>query len=185
VREDWAYQHPQTHIALVKALLEACEYCDDRRNREEIVELLAQPHYVGAAPEYIRPGFIDPYERGVEAEPQMLLRYNQFYVDRTNCPYRIEGLWIMTQLARWGIVPFPRNWIEILDRVRRVDVFGEAARELGLLDIEPDRGPIQFFDGTVFNPDDPISYLKSLKIKRDIRIEEVPIDSLATSTTRA
>ncbi len=91
----------------------------------------------------------------------------------------------MTQLARWGIVPFPRNWIEILDRVRRVDVFGEAARELGLLDIEPDRGPIQFFDGTVFNPDDPISYLKSLKIKRDIRIEEVPIDSLATSTTRA
>ncbi|MDX2096813.1 MAG: nitrate ABC transporter ATP-binding protein, partial [Leptolyngbyaceae cyanobacterium bins.59] len=33
VREEWANQYPQTHIALVKALLEACEYCDDRRNR--------------------------------------------------------------------------------------------------------------------------------------------------------
>lgn len=183
VREDWANQHPQTHLALVKALLEACEYCDDYRNREEILQLICQPQYVGSAPDYTRPGFIDPYQRGTSEEPQQLSRYNQFYVDRTNCPYRIEGLWIMTQMARWGITPFPRNWIEILGRVRRVDVFGEAARELGFLDIEPDRGLIHLFDGTVFNPDDPINYLKNLKIKRDIRIEEVVIDSLATSAT--
>ena len=182
VREDWANQHPQTHLALVRALLEACEYCDDRRNREEILQLLARPEYVGAAPEYIRPGFIDPYNRGTEAEPQTITRYNQFYVDKTNCPYRVEGLWIMTQLARWGIVPFPKNWIEILDRVRRVDVFGQAARDLGLLDIEPNRGPIHFFDGTIFNPDDPINYLKNLKIKRDIRIEEVILDPVAQAS---
>jgi nitrate/nitrite transport system ATP-binding protein len=181
VREDWAKQYPQTHIALVKALLQACEYCDDRRNREEILELICRPEYIGSAPEYTRPGFIDPYNRGLGEEPEQLLRYNQFYVDRTNCPYRVEGLWIMTQLARWGITPFPRNWIEVLDRMRRVDVFGEAARELDLLDTEPDRGLIHFSDGTVFNPDDPISYLNNLKIKREIRIEEILIDSLATS----
>lgn len=181
VREDWANQYPQTHLALVKALLEACEYCDDLRNREEILELLCQPKYVGSNPEYTRPGFIDPYNNGTGESPQMLQRYNQFYVDRTNCPYRVEGLWIMTQLARWGITPFPRNWIEILDRTRRVDVFGAAARDLEMLDIEPNRGPIHFADGTVFNPDDPISYLNSLKIKREIRIEEVLLDSLATS----
>jgi len=179
VREDWAEKHPQTHIALVKALLEACEYCDDRRNREEILELLCRPHYVGSTAAYIRPGFLDPYSRGTDAAAQVLPRYNQFYVDQTNCPYRVEGLWVMTQLARWGITPFPKNWIEILDRVRRVDVFGEAARELGLIDIEPDRGPIQFFDGTVFDPDDPIRYLNSLKIKREVRVEEVLIDPVA------
>lgn len=178
VREDWANQYPETHLALVKALLEACEYCDDRRNREEILQLLCQPQYVGSDPEYTRPGFIDAYNRGTDTEPQQIPRYNQFYIDRTNCPYRVEGLWIMTQLARWGITPFPRNWIEILERVRRVDVFGAAARDLGLLDIEPDRGSIYLSDGTVFNPDDPISYLKSLKIKRDLRIEEVVLDSL-------
>lgn len=181
VREEWANLYPQTHLALVKALLEACEYCDDRRNREEILKLLCKPEYVGSDPEYTRPGFIDPYNRGTGEAPQMLQRYNQFYVDKTNCPYRVEGLWIMTQLARWGITPFPRNWIEILDRTRRVDVFGEAARDLEMLDIEPNRGPIKFADGSVFNPDDPIKYLNSLKIKRDIRIEEVLIDSLATS----
>jgi nitrate/nitrite transport system ATP-binding protein len=178
VREDWADKYPQTNLALVKALLEACEYCDDHRNREEILELLCQPQYVGSTPEYTRPGFIDPYSRSSGGQPQILSRYNQFYVDKTNCPYRVEGLWIMTQLARWGITPFPKNWIEILDRTRRVDVFGEAARELGLLDIEPDRGPIHFSDGTVFDPDNPINYLNSLKIKRQVRIEEVVIDVL-------
>ncbi len=181
VREDWATQYPQTHVALVKALLEACEYCDDRRNREELVDLLSRPEYVGANPAYIRPGLIDPYRRSLDSEPEQLLRFNQFYVDQTNCPYRVEGLWIMTQFARWGLTPFPRNWFEILDRVRRVDVFGEAARELGLLDIEPNRGPIYFADGSVFNPDDPIGYLQSLAIKRDIHIEEVAIDSLVTA----
>ncbi|MBE9189703.1 ABC transporter substrate-binding protein [Gloeocapsopsis crepidinum LEGE 06123] len=178
VREDWANQHPETHFALIKALLEACEYCDDRRNREEIVTLLARPEYIGAAPEYIRPGFIDEYARGNDTEPEMLLRYNQFYIDRTNCPYRVEGLWMMTQLARWGITPFPKNWIEILERVQRVDLFGAAARDLDLLDVEPDRGSIHFFDGTVFNPDDPIRYLNSLKFKRNVRIEEVVIDAM-------
>jgi nitrate/nitrite transport system ATP-binding protein len=181
VRDDWAEQYPETHLALVKALLEACEYCDDFRNREKIAQLLEQPQYIGAAPEYIRPGLVDPYDRGTDLQPKMVTRYNQFYVDQTNCPYRAEGLWVMTQLARWGITPFPRNWIEIIDRVRRVDVFGAAVRDLGLPDIEPNRGPISFPDGSVFNPDDPIGYLRRLEIKRELRIEEISLDALATT----
>ncbi|MFE1747051.1 nitrate ABC transporter ATP-binding protein [Coleofasciculus sp. H7-2] len=180
-KEEWANKHPQAHIALIKALLEACEYCDDRRNREEILNLLCQPQYVGSAPEYTRPGFIDPYVRGTGAAPEQILRYNQFFVDKANFPEREEGLWVMTQLARWGIVSFPKNWLEIQERVRRIDVFGEAARELGLMDIGRDRAPMQMFDGTIFNPDDPIQYLNSLEIKRPIHIEEINIDPLVVS----
>jgi nitrate/nitrite transport system ATP-binding protein len=177
VREDWVNQHPQTHIALVKALLEACEYCDDRRNREEILELLCRPEYVGSAPAYTRPGFIDPYDRGMGDEPRMHLRFNQFYVDQSNCPGRVEGLWILTQLARWGITPFPKNWVEILERNRRLDLYGEAARELGLPDTEPDRDAFALFDEKLFNPDDPIGYLNSFEIRHPLRIEEINLDS--------
>ena len=183
VREDWANKYPQTHIALVKALLEACAYCDDLRNREEILELLIQEQYVGSAPEYTRPGFIDAYNRGTGEKPQKLPRFNQFYIDKTNYPDQIEGLWLMTQLARWGLIPFPKNWVNILDRVRRIDLFGEAARELGFVDIGHDREPIRLFDGTVFNPDDPLDYLNSLEIKRQIRVEEVDIDAVASPVT--
>jgi nitrate/nitrite transport system ATP-binding protein len=176
VREDWAMKYPQTHIALVTALLRACEYCDDRRNREEILALLCRPEYVGSAPEYTRPGLIDPYSRGDGTTPQQLQRFNQFYVDQTNCPGRGEGLWILTQLARWGYTPFPRNWVEILERVRRPDLFGEACRQLDLPDIEPDRHSFALFDGLVFNPDDPLGYLERLSLKRDFRVSEILID---------
>ncbi|HEY9613349.1 ABC transporter substrate-binding protein, partial [Allocoleopsis sp.] len=180
VREEWVNKYPQTHIALVKALLEACEYCDDLRNREEILGLLTQEQYVGSAPEYTRPGFIDPYNRGTGELPQQLPRFNQFYVDKTNYPDQIEGLWLLTQLARWGIIPFPKNWVNILDRVRRIDLFGAAARDLGFSDTGHDRVPIRMFDGTVFDPDDPLEYLNSLEIKRQIRVEEIDIDSFVT-----
>jgi nitrate/nitrite transport system substrate-binding protein len=55
VREDWSLKYPKTHLAMVKALIEACEYCDDRRNREDIVQLLAKPEYIGTDPAHIRP----------------------------------------------------------------------------------------------------------------------------------
>lgn len=181
VKEEWANKYPDTHIALIKALIEACEYCDDRRHREEVLELICQPQYVGSAPEYTRPGFIDPYNRGTEGSPEMLLKFNEFYVDKTNCPSRVEGLWILVQMARWGIVPFPRNWIEVLDRVRRNDVYSEAARQLNLPGLEPERTSFQLSDGTVFSPDNPVEYLQKLNIKRKITIEEVSLDPLVAS----
>jgi nitrate/nitrite transport system ATP-binding protein len=180
VREDWANKYPETHLALIKALIEAGEYCDDRRHREEIVQLISPPNYLGCDPKYIRPGFLEPYDRGTEAAPQMLPTYNEFYVDKTNCPSRIEGLWILVQMARWGIVPFPRNWIEIVDRVRRTDVYSEATRQLKLPGLEPERTAFKLFDGSVFNPDNPIEYLQKLEIKREIKIEEVQLDLVAT-----
>jgi nitrate/nitrite transport system ATP-binding protein len=185
VREDWTAKHPETHNALVKALLEACDYCDNRRNREGILKLLGKPEYLGAAATYARPGFIDPYDRGTGEVLEDVWQYNRFHVDQSNCPGRVEGLWILTQLARWGISPFPRNWIEILERVRRVDLYGRAARELGLPDTEPNRSAFNLFDGKVFNPDDPIGYLHSFEISREIRMEEIVIDDLVENAAKA
>lgn len=179
VKEDWVEKHPQTHLALVKALIEACEYCDDYRNREEIVELLARPEYLNTSPKYIRPGFVDPYDYGTKTES--LLRFNQFYVDQANSPGRTEGLWILTQLARWGYTPFPRNWVEILERVRRPDLFGEACRQLGFSDVEPDRQSFQLFDKMVFNPDDPIGYIERFSIRRDYKVSEILIGNVVAS----
>jgi nitrate/nitrite transport system ATP-binding protein len=180
VQEGWANQYPQTHLALVKALLEACEYCDDRRNREEVLELLCRPEYVGSAPEYARPGFIDAYNYGMDEDPRSLLRFNQFYVDRCNYPQPSESLWILTQLARWGITPFPKNWVEVLQRTHRLDVFREAAQQVGMPPIEPDRKPFQLFDEKMFNPDDPLAYLNSFPMHGTIRIEEIELDGVTT-----
>jgi len=176
VREDWAVAYPNTHIALVKALLEACQYCADKNNEQEIRQLLAQRAYVNTNVDYIHLGDPNAYTCSLEQHMRQYA-HHLFYGEGVNRPSRTEHLWHMTQMARWGDTPFPRNWVEILERVCRVNVFSIAARELGLFDVKYHRGAIKLFDGTVFNADDPIAYLNSLKIKRDFSIAEVDIDA--------
>jgi nitrate/nitrite transport system ATP-binding protein len=176
VQTDWMEQHPETHKALLKALLEACQYCDDPRNREEIVQLLSQERYLNIPPAQLRPGFSTAFDRGNGSEPKTLPRLHQFAYEQSTCPRRMEALWLMTQMARWGITPFPKNWMQVLERTYRLDLYGQAARELGLPDAEPTSKPVRLFDGVVFNPDDPLNYLESLQIKRPIVIREIVIE---------
>lgn len=176
VREDWAAAYPNTHIALVKALLEACYYCSIPENAEEIREILARREYLSTDISYIQ--LEDPYsDRCDLSYPMREYAHHQFYAESAiNRPSRTEQTWIMTQMARWGHTPFPRNWVEIIERVCKVGVYSTAARELGL-DVNYTRQPIKMFDGTVFNGDDPLAYLNSLQVKRDFSVADVILDS--------
>jgi len=54
--------------------------------------------------------------------------------------------------------------------VNREDLWRESANELGLkaedVPAATSRGKETFFDGRIFDPDNPLAYLKSLAIKR-------------------
>ncbi|NBP33115.1 MAG: ATP-binding cassette domain-containing protein [Synechococcaceae bacterium WB8_1A_041] len=170
VREEWALAYPNTHIALTKALLEACRYCADPTHWEELSQLLSDRRYLGMKPELIRFGVTAGCCDEKEADPHTL-----FFGPGVNRPSRSEHLWILTQLARWSEIPFPRNYVEILERVCLVGVYSTAVRELGLDDVSYQRGAIELFDGVAFNADDPISYLNSLSIHQDFSVAEIPI----------
>jgi bicarbonate transport system ATP-binding protein len=177
VREDWAEAYPNTHIALTKALLEACHYCANPEHIQEVRQILAQREYVSTDIEYIQLEDPDGDNACSLDHPLRDYAHLQFYSDSAiNRPSRTEQIWIMSQLARWGETPLPRNWVEVVERVCRVRVFSTAARELGL-DISYTRQPIQLYDGTPFNADDPVAYLNSLQIKRDFSIAEVVLDA--------
>lgn len=176
VREDWANTHPNTHIALAKALLEACRYCANPDHEPEVRSLLSRREYINTNIEYIHLGDPNTFVCNLD-RPMREYAHHLFFGDGVNRPSRTEHLWMMTQMARWGEIPFPRNWMEILERVCRVSVFSTAARELGILDIKYHRGPITLFDGMTFDAEDPIAYLNSLDIKRDFSVAEVAIDS--------
>ena len=173
VREDWAIKHPNTHIALVKALLEACQYCADPKNEQEIREILSGRAYLSTSIEYIQLG--DPNQYACNVNKPVEYAHHLFFGENVNRPSRTEHLWMMTQMARWGEIPFPRNWVEILERVCRVGVFSTAARELGI-EVNYQRQPIALFDGIEFNAEDPISYLMNSKIHRNFTMAEVHLD---------
>jgi nitrate ABC transporter ATP-binding subunit len=175
VREDWALAYPNTHVALVKALLEACRYCADPANHEEVREILARAEYLAMDREFI---YLNDSHKAVCNITQTArdLSHHLFFGEGMNRPSRTEHLWMLTQLARWGDVAFPRNWVEVLERVCKVGVFSIASRELGLSDTNSySRGAITLFDGVKFTAEDPISYLNGLEIKHDIYMAEVPL----------
>ncbi len=176
VREAWANAYPNTHIALVKALLEAGQYCANPANEAEIRQILAQREYLATKETYIHLGDPNALTCSLD-QPMRETAHHLFFGKGVNRPSRTEHLWHMVELARWGYTPFPRNWVEILERVCRVGVFSTAARELGLSDLSYSSGPIHMFDGTVFTADDPIVYLNSLTIKRDFTMADVVLAS--------
>ncbi|MFQ6537660.1 MULTISPECIES: nitrate ABC transporter ATP-binding protein [Aphanothece] len=170
VREDWALAYPNTHIALTKALLEACRYCADPTHWHELSLLLSDRRYLGMKPELIRFG-----AAGGNGEESSFTPHTLFFGAGVNRPSRSEHLWILTQLARWREIPFPRNYVEVLERVCAVSVYSTAARELGLEDVSYQRGVIELFDGVPFEADDPIGYLNRLRIHDDYSVAEIPI----------
>jgi nitrate ABC transporter ATP-binding subunit len=176
VREDWALKYPNTHVALVKALLEACQYCADPANHGEVREILAQADYLAMDHEYI---YLSDEQQAkcLVTNDSRQLSHHIFFGGSANRPSRTENLWLLTQLARWGDVAFPRNWVEVLERVCKVGVFSIAARELGLSEMTTySRGAIDLFDGNKLGADDPISYLNSLTIKSDIYMADIILD---------
>ena len=168
VREDWALAYPNTHIALTKALLEACQYCAEPSHWGELSELLSDRRYLGMKKEVI--WFSETGADGSSTVPHHL-----FFGKGVNRPSRSEHLWILTQLARWGEIPFPRNYVEILERICAVGVFSSAARELGLDAVSYQRGPIELFDGRPFDVDHPIDYLNAVSVHRDFSVAEIAL----------
>jgi ABC-type nitrate/sulfonate/bicarbonate transport system substrate-binding protein len=171
-RADWAAAYPNTFIALTKALLDACQYCGDPANAQEIRAILARKEYLGTSMDFIHLGGPNDVVPGVDS-----VAHHVFAGEGVNRPSRTEHLWHMVEMARWGDVPFPRNWVEVLEHTCTVSVFSTAARELGQTEISYNRGSIQLVDGTTFNTEDPIRYLNELAIKRDVTMAEIPLNA--------
>jgi nitrate/nitrite transport system ATP-binding protein len=160
VRADWASKYPNTHLALVKALLEACQFCQPSDRREEVLEIISKPQYLNSAPILIRPGFAGPLRTG-RGKTLYLRDFHQFFGD--NMPRIDEQTWILAQMARWGIVQFPENYQELLNRVVQTDAYRRAADDLEIPITPTSMAPITFADGSTFDPAAPIESIAHSK----------------------
>ncbi len=181
VSRAWADENPNTHIAVVKALIRAAAWldADNNANRPEAVKILSRPEYVGADYEVIANSMTGTfeYEKGDRREVpdfNVFFRYNATY------PYYSDAVWYLTQMRRWGQIPDaqPDNWYsEIARKVYRPDIYAKAAKELiaeGKLQAQdfPDfasetgfRPPqTEFIDGVPYDGTKPNQYLSQFSI---------------------
>lgn len=120
VTRPWAEQHPETHKALIKALIEACRWLADSANSEEALSLLAQVQYLGLPETVLKPSLTGAADG-----------CNIFYRYAATFPWVSHAEWFLTQMIRWGQLDQPVDLAEVASTVYRPDIYREAARKIG------------------------------------------------------
>ena len=94
----------------------------------------------------------------------------KFWRDHASYPFRSHDLWFLTENQRWGILPEGLDTAPLLEQVNREGIWRAAAARAGVPNAEvpsgTSRGRETFFDGKVFDPENPAAYLTSLSIKK-------------------
>lgn len=134
MRADFAATHPNTVLALTKALIRAARWLDagDNANRLAAVRMLARSEYVGADVDVIANSMTGTfeYEKGERRE---VPDFNVFFREHATFPHYSDAVWYLTQMRRWGQVSdaHPDSWYrDVVARVFRPDLYLEAARRV-------------------------------------------------------
>lgn len=187
VTRAWAEAHPETHKAVIKALIQAAAWADRPENRMAVVELIAGPDYVDAPVEVVKMSMTGTFRYACGEAAQPLPDFNVFHRYAANFPWLSQAEWTITQMLRWGQLTLPLDVKATAAQAFRPDLYRAAAAELGvacpLVDhkiegrnagawtLEAATRPIAmgadlFFDGRIFDPADPLRYLAGFEVKR-------------------
>ncbi|MCO6045586.1 ABC transporter substrate-binding protein [Aeoliella sp. ICT_H6.2] len=183
VTKQWADENPQTHLAVIKALIMAGQWLDETDdngklvNREEAARILSRSDYVGADFDVIR-NSMTGFFYFQQTDKREMPDFNVFFKHDCTYPWYSDGVWFLTQMRRWGQItePKPDAWYhETAKKVYQPEIYLEAARMLvdeGLLD--EDKVPWdtdgykqptdEFIDGITYDGKKPLEYLKAHQI---------------------
>jgi nitrate/nitrite transport system substrate-binding protein len=188
VMESFITENPKTYYSLVKAMVEACQYCSKPENRDEIAALLTERSFTGAKPKkgpidkFTRPGIVGDYNYGGFDEKDRTFPSEDttiFFDIPANLPqisgnhstflWQSQSIWLMTQSARWGhIKEVPKNAEELAKKAWRTDIYRKIVAEMAIncpaedYKVEPAE---VFIDKKAFDPSDPVGYLNSFEIR--------------------
>jgi len=177
ITREWAEAHPNTAIAVTKALIRAGKWLDaSTANRKQAVKVLSRSEYVGADDEVIAASMTGTFEYA-KGDKREMPDFNVFFRYDATYPFYSDAVWFLTQMRRWGQLDEarPDAWYhETARKIYRPDIYLAAARSLlaegHLAQTEipetdgfkpPDAG---FIDGVVYDGRKPNEYLSKFEI---------------------
>jgi nitrate/nitrite transport system substrate-binding protein len=170
LRAAWVDKHPKAAQAILMAVMEAQMWCDKMENKDELAAITGKRQWFNVPVNDMigrLKGTIDYGHGRVEKTSK---QYMKFWSEHASYPFKSHDLWFVTEDIRWGKFEPSTDAKALVNKVNREDLWREAAKNLSVpaADIPPtpSRGKETFFDGKVFDPDNPSAYLKSLSIKR-------------------
>ena len=184
VSKDWNDKHPNTHIAIVKALIRAGKWLDETDgsgklvNRQEAAKILSGKDYVGADEDVIDNSMTGTFVFQ-KSDVRPMPDFNVFFKYYASYPHYSDCIWFLTQMRRWGQITEakPASWYaETAKEIYKPAIYRKAAAmlvaegkisesDIPAADYDGYRpATSDFIDGNPYDAKDPISYINSFTI---------------------
>lgn len=128
-KRDWYEQNPETTLALISALYQACQWLESVANRFEAARLLAQHHYLDLPLSVIAPSLIGSCLIRQGESPRDVPKYNRFSsagADNINKPELFHGEWLLNQMRQHKHIAPDTDIEQVIKQVYRQDIFEQA-----------------------------------------------------------
>ncbi|WP_407192760.1 ABC transporter substrate-binding protein [Bradyrhizobium sp. STM 3566] len=170
MRAAFVDKYPKATKAILMAVLEAQQWADKAENKQELATIMAKRQWINCPVEDVYDRTAGKFDYGngkvVENSPHIM----KYWRDHASYPFQSHDLWFLTEDIRWGKYEANFDTKALIAKVNREDMWRDAAKTLGVaaadIPTSTSRGKETFFDGKVFDPENPAAYLKSLAIKR-------------------
>ena len=167
MRADWVDKNPRATQAILAAVLEAQQWCDKLENKEELAAILGRRQWFNVPPADVLGRLKGDINYGNGRLAQATGLEMKFFKDDASYPFKSHDAWFLTENIRWGKFEATTDVKALVDKINREDLWRAAAKTIGAsAPASTSRGKETFFDGKVFDSENPSAYLASLAIKR-------------------
>ena len=158
--QEFATENPNTYGALLRSIIDATQYSAKSENRKEISEAIAPKNYLNQPVPVIQQVLTGRYADGLGSVMNVPDR-----IDFDPFPWHSMGVWILTQMKRWGYVKGDVDYRKIAEQVY---VASDAAKVMKDLGYEPPAKTYENYTimGKEFDYTKPEEYVNSFAIRR-------------------
>ena len=158
--QEFATKLPNTYGNLLKALVDATQYASNKDNRKEISTAIAPANYLNQPVPVIEQVMTGRYADGLGNVKNVPDR-----IDFDPFPWHSMGVWILTQMKRWGYIEGDVDYKKVAEQVYLTADCGKLMKDLGMP--VPDKTYESYtIMGKTFDPEKPEEYVASFPIKR-------------------
>lgn len=157
---SFAEELPNTYGALLKSIVDATHYAQNPENRNEIAAAISPANYLNQPVPVVEQVLTGTYADGLGEVKKVPDR-----IDFDPFPWHSMGVWILTQMKRWGYIEGDVDYKKVAEEVYLAADCAKVMKDLGYAVPETTYESYTIM-GKSFDPAQPEAYVESFDIKR-------------------